>query len=263
MSDMLQQGSMTNFVQLGHQSYVSPASVNTPGTWTQIFASTAQETSRVVIDMYMNTGIQRWSIDIGIGTSGQQVVVIPRIFGFNYTVDDFNVFHTVWPVRIPAGSTVWARCTNHVDSVTRSARVSTQLWSGDLNCTPAFSQVDLLASSVTMDVTTSTWHTNIVQVSASLSYNYRAIAVSMEPASAGAMDTSTGTWWCSVMLGAASSEVATVPGLRFQMDTATDTGPDMYYHFIPVSLPQGERLSLGLASTATADDVAFNVWGFR
>jgi hypothetical protein len=94
----------------------APGSLNIKGAWTQIVAATAVAHKALCMTVQgqgMNNmaGATNQLIDIGIGSAGNEVVIIPDIHcrgGLNEDVDFNRTSQTFW-VDIPAGSRLSAR----------------------------------------------------------------------------------------------------------------------------------------------------------
>jgi hypothetical protein len=93
------------------------ATIHTKGAWAQIIASTARDAYGITVFIAATAGAastnQRYLVDIGIGASSSEVVLIPDLLCGNASA--FNaaantgpaMFH--FPIYIPAGSRISAR----------------------------------------------------------------------------------------------------------------------------------------------------------
>ena len=85
---------------------------HTKGAWVELDASTSQDCHMLAVnlrDTFISATDTGVLVDIGVGGSGSEVVLIPNILGgwqFNSTDGNTNAF----PVFIPAGSRIAARC---------------------------------------------------------------------------------------------------------------------------------------------------------
>ncbi len=110
-------GEMFGVNSIVYGTIVDPGSTaNTLGAWTQITASTAHNYSYLTFvsgdngtEYYVD---KNWLVDIGIGPSGSETVLIPQLFLYGDT--DLNI-PTPWiigplHVSIPAGTRIAVRC---------------------------------------------------------------------------------------------------------------------------------------------------------
>lgn len=99
---------------------------NTKGAWVQLTASTTGLTRWIAIgvghDALAVAANQGWHVDIGIGASGSEQVLIPNLpFSINATSDVTLVPVLALPVHIPAGTRLAARC--QCDVITATERL--------------------------------------------------------------------------------------------------------------------------------------------
>lgn len=93
------------------------------GSWTELFAATSYETFgvHILVGGVQGSGStnQRALVDVGIGGSGSEVVLIPDLDCGNVSIYALasNVMASYYfPIRIPAGARLSARCAASVDS---------------------------------------------------------------------------------------------------------------------------------------------------
>lgn len=89
------------------------ATANSKGSYVQLTASTTYDLAGIVVgfDMQSNSASYNYLVDISIGASGSEVVIIPNMMvanlGNTYATPDFSPFI---PISIPAGTRIAARC---------------------------------------------------------------------------------------------------------------------------------------------------------
>lgn len=101
---------------------------HTKGSWTQLTASTTSPIRWLVVNMgILNPAarIANWAVDVGIGGSGSEVVILPDLLMIaNAAADDADpkIYH--FPVTIPEGTRIAARCmSSTTDATDRLIRV--------------------------------------------------------------------------------------------------------------------------------------------
>lgn len=93
----------------GHGTPVTSGN-GTAGSYAQIISATARDYIGVIITMDVGSvaspGTTQWLIDIAIGASGSEKVVIPSLYFMNYQSPCISPF---LPIKIPAGTRIAAR----------------------------------------------------------------------------------------------------------------------------------------------------------
>lgn len=113
---------------------VTPA-VGSKGSWAQVISSLTNDTFGLLININSNTGAaasRNSVIDIGIGGSGSEVVLIPNLIAGNaviYTVGGSGLWY-YFPVAIPAGTRIAVRAQG---TVATAFRVFIQAMQNPLN----------------------------------------------------------------------------------------------------------------------------------
>ena len=105
---------------------LTPA-VGSKGAWAEVFASLDNDTYGLMIQIHnaaTSAANRTYAIDIGIGASGSELVIIPDLIGSCAATMDARGGHWYYfPFYIPAGTRVAARAQG---SVTTSVRVNVQ-----------------------------------------------------------------------------------------------------------------------------------------
>lgn len=119
------------FVSSSSATSVDPgATANTKGAWAQIVASTSRPIRYLVAFISPNDGAQLqdngWLIDLGIGTSGQEKVLIPNIPSTSDNADEpEHQQYLCLPCHIPAGTRIACRAqSTSTDASDRIIRVA-------------------------------------------------------------------------------------------------------------------------------------------
>jgi len=111
---------------------VTPA-VGSKGSWAQMIASTAQDSYGIIICInsnYTASASRNSVIDIGIGASSSETVLIPDLIGGNAATYALGGQYYYFPLLIPAGTRISARSQS---SVTTALRVYAQLLQQPIN----------------------------------------------------------------------------------------------------------------------------------
>lgn len=107
--------------------------VNTKGNWDELAASTTYPCQLAMLAVYFPTTPSsegRWYLDLGIGASGSERIVVPDLFlGTAATNAMRSQFIGPFPLTLPAGTRVAARAQSSLSSATyRNVNVILYLW---------------------------------------------------------------------------------------------------------------------------------------
>lgn len=100
---------------------VTPA-VGSKGNWAQLIASTTADLYGVLVCINSNSGSnssRNTVVDIGIGPSGSEVVLVPDLIGGNAGTYVLGAMWYYFPIFVPAGSRVAARAQGTVTTAIR------------------------------------------------------------------------------------------------------------------------------------------------
>lgn len=181
-------------------SVQADATPHVKGAWTELFASSVNETNFVVLDVINSAGSTATEglLDIGIGAAGSETVVIPNAVGGEISADSSTKSTYIFPLNIPKGSRIAARLQNVTAS--RTASVNISLLQADLRSPSSIDALGVTTAS-SRGTNVLTTYTEIV---ASTSVPYQGIIVAaMNAGTATASETITFT----TAIGAASSEI--------------------------------------------------------
>lgn len=257
------------------------ATANTKGSWSQLIASTSFDAMGLLL--YVSTQYQdtRYLIDVGIGASGSETVVVSNLL---FGVPTGICLPIYIPIAVPSGSRIAARCQDNFGS--SGAYLSANIIAGGWIDPPSFSSVtDYGTSTSTSGGTTvdagGTANTkgSYTQIVASTTYTHKGMMIASTrptPATAMAADY---TQIADVAIGASGSEQIIIPNLRMvasiQSGGATGsplafTGRGMlnpaYTPFMLCDIPAGSRIAIRQQSTSTnATDrtCAYAVYGLN
>jgi hypothetical protein len=224
---------------------------NTKSAWTQILASTPFEASGIWIDLLGTGSVRPYLIDIGIGGSGAEQVLIPNLF-YVPTVGavDRAMPSYFFPIGIRSGARLSARIQAAVTSVSRDIYVAIRLASMSFGATPPLSRVTAYgALTATTRGTTvdpgGTADTMVyTQIDAAIANKAKQMLLSVWPSNANTAMTDC-KWRCNIARGAAASERVRVEGIPLCASTAGDQVVPTINGPFPVDMAAGQRLALG------------------
>ena len=247
------------------------------GAWTQLDASTSIDADAIWLLINRPSAAMRGLLDIGIGASGQEVVLVD-----NFLIDTARAnchgYHAWFPVPVPAASRLAARIRASVGSV--SVNVDVLLHRYGIPSDDYLRAVDTYgtdttagsgASSGTLDSGGSTvdpgasintrgaWKELSSSIPNPISWLLLSVGLNVNTAA------TTAAWVLSVATGAASSEQVVATGYTLVANTTTDmVTPNTV--LLPCALPAGARLAVAAECTISdATDRLLQVagYGFR
>lgn len=231
---------------------VTSGGAHTKGSWTQLDASTAEDTNLLVVAIRMaSSGAHSVLVDIGVGAAAAETVVIPNLHvaGSGQDVNYFAI-----PVAIPAGSRISAR--SACSTATQACFVTAfSQKAGPLAAPPstvATYGADTAATRGTNldpDVVVNTkgsW----VQLTASSSADINALVVNV----GGQRNTAraNATWLIDVAKGGSGSEVVVLSNLVVgQTGGLENIAPMSLPPMVVPTIPAGTRLSVRAQANTT------------
>ncbi len=217
--------------------------VNAKGTWAQVTASTPFNSCGVVVQWRGNAGAPYYAlIDIGIGASGSELVIVPNIAGGNVSnTDDIWNQPIIFHCEIPAGTRVAVRAAASSSSTTQ---ISIGFVAAAFDSLPALSLITDYGSSVgssrgtlvTMPGSgTGSW----AQITASTSSAMRMMGIMIT-----SNTTTNGIEFkLDIGIGAAGSEQVVLSQLSFLGRPSTRGVFPQHLFWLPVDIPAGTRLA--------------------
>lgn len=248
----------TSSTASGSQSYgyaaISAGSANTKTGWTELIsaANNVHGFNCLLVEPATGHGSVRMALDIGIGASGSEQILIPDIFWL------FNNYPTPvvpYPIHVPAGQAVSARMQGHTTPA--QARILVAGLAGP------FVAGSPCHRCVTYGVTTSgattgtvvdaggTAHTKSswTEITSATTAPAKYVLVWFSRQSTSAQ--SAGDWSFDIAVGGSGSEQIILPDLWVGTGASADLRP-MCVGPLPVDLPEGVRLSARCQSSLTS-----------
>jgi hypothetical protein len=228
-------------------------------TWTELVATTAHETTFVVVTLSQTSSNGSFMVDIGVGASTAEVTLIPNLFVRNAVVGQQHPAVYAFPLAIPKGTRVSARCQSSVTVLT--IKVGIQCFAGPITGQHGLRRVETAGvltgttAPTALNDPGATPHTDgtWTQLLAATTHHWRWMCVSA--ANPGDSTTAAITGHLvDIGVGAGGAEVAIVNDLWFLNHTATDMPVPVTYCF-PCAIAAGSRITgRHRESTGTATD---------
>lgn len=239
-----------------------PGSANTKGSWVELVAATAGAADGLILCCQIgDTGIADFLIDIGTGAGGAETVLIPNIL-FSYGTSDGPPGTAFFPIQIPAGTRIAARCQS-TDIAATSIRLLASLVNGgvaeQLNCTVATTYgadtTDSGGTAVDAGATPNTkgaW----AQLDASVDFTFNSCVICLGQRNNAAQTAQ--NILLDIGVGAAAAETVIIPNIYYRAQAAEEIVNKWLW--VPVRVAAGERLAARIqSSSADAGDRVFDV----
>ena len=236
-------------------------SANTKGAWAQLSAATPIDATGIIVVLGGAVDNGDFLVDIGIGASGVETIIVPDVLHCG-RAHDFNGYYP-FPICVPRGSRVVARCQATGASLTLAAQVI--LLSGGFSTPPGGGRVaaygTAAADSGGTQVTPSTnanekgaWS----ELVGSTGGRARQILVSF-----GNMDNNVRTsagWLIDVGIGPAGQEHIILADLNLAVDAVGDLIVPPVLGPFPITVPAGSRIAArAQCSITNATDKLFDI----
>lgn len=238
------------------------ASANTKGAYAQLIASTAAPTREAVVHLYANVGQSTpgtsWLVDIAIGASGSEVVVMSNLCVFTPVQYLHGFLSIALPISIPAGSRISARCQTNIASSTDTIKAKLMTFRQGFGG----GGVDNLNTSLATGFGTTVTPANgsksaYVQLIAATARAYKGVFFSIDHQNTNGAYYA--TYQFDFAIGAAGSEVIFLPDWFIG-----DSGNFFYLDKVPflsVSIPLGSRISVRAQANDTPSIVGVSAFG--
>lgn len=241
------------------------ATPHTMGSYTQFVASTTDAVEWIELTLLAATGVNATAtstlLDVAIGAAASEVVIVPGIqVGYGLGGE-----HWRFPVHIPVGSRIAARCQGQVVSQTvncamtlgspingKQAPTALDVMAGASQATTSRG-VDLSGGGSTLN--TKTAYTQII---ASTTQPYGALGLSVGGATGTAF--SNGGVLIDIAVGGAGSETIVIPDVYYQLNNVEQifcVGTPLF----PVNIPLGTRIAARWAYSSSANRVDLTLHG--
>ena len=249
----------------GGRGVAAHASAHTKGAWVELAAATAADACWVDAFIgFTNANTSRYLVDIALGAAGSEQVLLPDLY-FETTILNTVYVAYRFPVAIPAGSRVAARCQSSVGgAVPRVAAILAHgpiAGMGGVGGVRAFGvdAADTTAADANPSATTGgkgAW----VEFSAATPDRLRWLVAAFGHEGGGV--SAFVRWVADVGIGVAGSEAVLIGDVPLAMNPTGDAiGPPVLG--FPVDIPAGTRLvgRVGSMTTSTNNQMEMALYG--
>lgn len=219
------------------------ATANTKGNWTQLVASTPFEANAVMLFIRVTASSRRFLIDLGIGASGSEQVIVPNL----HVSGASNLVAVVLvPIRIAAGARLAIRGQSPTGSSTFQVEAmligESFLTAEGLARVTDYGTDTSTSGGVSVDPG-GTAHTKGAwsQIVASTANPIRGLIVAQGSQANAAMTAC--NWLVDVGIGGAGSEQVILDNLLFRSSVLNAATPS-FVGAIPITIPAGTRLAV-------------------
>lgn len=232
---------------------VAPGTANAKGSWVQLSAALDYDVAFVYISAMTKNGITNpvnYALDIGIGASGSEVVVVPNLICPNGSNAFLGRQYSI-PLRIPAGTRVAARCqASNVSGTNTNLYVCFSAFDSDYNGEgiTGYDAIGFVSASTKGTQLTGSGSSNTkgsyTQLISAAARDYAGFMLSLDQlgVGGGAND----CYAVDVAIGASSSEKDIVPNMVLSKDDQTEI---FLHSFLPLPILSGVRISSRYQST--------------
>lgn len=255
-------GGATRFKEYGVDTSTSLATTITAGTsyakgsYVELTSSTDFDAQGIIVCIGKADASSRYLVDVAIGGSGSETVIIPDLIARAHGNKQI-VAQMFFPVSIPAGTRISARCSAFTNSST--IRISVILVGGGFSNYPVYSGVEAIGlqgdvdgtyyqTSGTAANTKSPWQ----EMKSSVDHDIKAVLLA-HTHYAGYLVPS---FVYDIGIGAGGSEQVLIPNIVSPMDVDMNSYTS-YCGPLPCSIPAGTRVA-ARAQTQTPNSV--NYW---
>lgn len=235
-------------------SVLSSATANTKGAYVQLIAATAFETTWVNIEIF-GAETSRWIVDIAVGAAASEQIVIPDLCQMIQARNDGGMAFYQFPLNIPLGSRVAARCASFGTSNT--VYVAIHLYGGGWDALSSAPRGYVAYNILTSDSycnpidpgavanTKGAW----LQIVASTAQHIIGFCIFAN--NRNNINAASGNSLIDVGVGAAASEQVILENVPYDNAVTNDNMNPSPLIFIPFAIPAGSRIAMRCQSQIT------------
>jgi hypothetical protein len=241
------------------------------GSWTQITSATPHDCAwmMVTLPQVFNTGVSI-AVDIGIGSSGNEIVVVPNLM---CSASWPRCLDYLFPLAIPAGTRIAARLSSNVLSDTTP--IAVHIFDDTFGSPGTGSAIDTYGFQSNLNIGTAvdpggTANTkgSYVTIASSITNDLTGIWMTFDTQASNGSAAGYNAWLVDVAVGAAASEQIFLPNIsmtgQFATSNAWIMNPMMPYY--PMPIPAGTRISARSLCTTNSSPsriLGMTLWGAR
>ncbi len=226
------------------------ASQHTKGSWVEVVSSTPWDSSGFLLTVSSyNYHTCALLIDIGIGGSGSEVVLVSNIYHAYFPVYFTPICFDV-PLTIPAGSRLAIRMQHSHATQTVVARSTLHLFNGSFNFKSAqkittYGEVTATTKGTTIDPggtvdTKGAW----VEITSGLTHPIKALTPLIGPNADFTRSAAREDFLVDVGAGSSGNEQVIIPDLKLSAYTTNDTLLPHYHGWFNIMLDAGTRIAM-------------------
>ena len=252
---------VVNLSVVGGTTVTPSATINTKGVWASLGTLNRDCTAFMLGLSYANQGgtDSATSIDIGIGASGSQVVLISNIALSVATGGIFSLtqMQLMIPIALATGAQIWARCAANKASSTAFYRAWFTAYDGNFTGQAGYAGVETIGNTATGAGTAVTGGSNVkgsyVNVGSPTTKDWVGFFATYDMA-ANAANESQMDW--DIAIGA-SNKIIVPDYFMYQAGVETASQQD----FFPLPIPAGTQFSARAACVASANTGGITIHG--
>lgn len=235
---------------------ITSGAQNTKGGYSELIASTAIETTWVMIEIH-GANTTRWNVDISVGAALSEEILIPDLCVMIRERDKGGMSSYQMPLSIPKGSRISARCASAASTASRIVYVALHLFAGGWDAhssTPRkYTAYNILASdsycSAVDPGAVADTKGNWLEVSSSTIDRILGFCLFVNNRNNTAA--TDGNARVDVGVGSSGNEEILLEDMPYDQASAPDCYNPTPMMFIPLAIPAGSRIALRCQSQVT------------
>lgn len=249
----------------------APSGNNSKGAWTQLLASAPSDVCFILFSIFFydgSAGEFSVAVDVGVGASGSETMLIPNLIGQLLGVSSTAVTYA-FPVSIAKGTRIAARYqASNGSSLVPSVMLITfdGAFTQMEGCAGAdavgFSAASTLGAAITAGGSGAGANTkgSYAQLTAATTRDYLGFVVGMDSQNANPVS----QFLLDIAIGASGSEQIIVPNLQSYFSSlsgTTGTSADFTPVFIPITIPSGTRIAARCQGYEGGTSIGLTLYG--
>ena len=225
---------------------------NTKGSWTELIASTSAVSDYIIVTLdHDDSGIEEFLIDIGVGGSGSEQVIVGNLPWSGRQDASHSPLYYALPIRVPSGSRVAVRGQG---TQARSLKCTLQLFGlgskglSGFTSAKAYGVSTATSRGITVDPGgTANTKGSYTELESSTAETIKGFGV-MIGNNDNAIINANSSMLFDIAIGGSGSEQNIVSDLWMKTSTSESNNPIIFYD---ITIPEGTRVSSRFQSTDT------------